>query len=96
MGNGGVFLILQYPLLMFFSMFCVYIIFSRKLNRYYTGTTDDFVKRLSDHNESKYPGSFTSRGIPWEIYLLIADLHSEQAYQIEAHSWHFTNHSLIF
>ncbi|MBK9046826.1 MAG: GIY-YIG nuclease family protein [Bacteroidetes bacterium] len=29
-------------------MFCVYIIFSRKLNRYYVGTTDDFVKRLAN------------------------------------------------
>ncbi|MBK6640818.1 MAG: GIY-YIG nuclease family protein [Bacteroidetes bacterium] len=66
-------------------MFCVYIIFSRKLNRYYVGTTDDFVKRLAEHNDIKHPGSFTSRGIPWESYLLIDDLHSEQAYQIEEH-----------
>ncbi|MBL7914958.1 MAG: GIY-YIG nuclease family protein [Bacteroidia bacterium] len=66
-------------------MFCVYIIFSIKLNRYYVGTTDDFVKRLAEHNDLKHPGSFTSRGIPWESYLLIDDLHSEQGYQIEEH-----------
>ncbi|MBK8874977.1 MAG: GIY-YIG nuclease family protein [Bacteroidetes bacterium] len=56
-GNGGVFFNYASPFFNLFLMFCVYIIFSRKLNRYYVGTTDDFVKRLAEHNDIKHPGS---------------------------------------
>jgi putative endonuclease len=50
-------------------MFFVYILFSKKLNRYYIGTTDNVEKRLSEHNSRLYVNSFTTRGIPWELSL---------------------------
>ena len=65
--------------------FSVYILYSLKLDRYYIGTTEDVTKRLDQHNNNKYADAFTSRGIPWIIYLTIADLSSEKAYELERH-----------
>ncbi|MFM7901111.1 MAG: GIY-YIG nuclease family protein [Bacteroidota bacterium] len=65
--------------------FSVYILFSAKLSRFYTGTTDDVLRRLDQHNAANYRGSFTAKGIPWELFLSIDDLGSEQAYKIEQH-----------
>ena len=65
--------------------FCVYILFSKKLNRYYVGTTNNFTKRLSEHNMGFYNDSFTAKGIPWKEYLVINELNSKQAFKIELH-----------
>jgi putative endonuclease len=46
-------------------MYTVYILFSKRLNRYYVGYTNDLVRRLSEHNRQK--GKYTDKGIPWEI-----------------------------
>ena len=72
-------------LVIMISMFCVYIIYSSKLNRFYIGTTDNFEIRLKQHNSAAYPDSFTCNGIPWTQYLLIENLASNQAYAIELH-----------
>jgi len=48
--------------------FSVYIIYSAKLKRFYTGTTDDFIKRLREHNNGFYPDTFSKKGIPWESF----------------------------
>jgi len=65
--------------------FCVYIIYSEKLGRYYIGTSDSFEKRLNEHNNAAHPNSFTSKGIPWNKYLVIDGLSSKQAFAIEQH-----------
>jgi putative endonuclease len=65
--------------------FSVYIIYSQKLDRFYIGTTDVVSERLIEHNQGKYAGSFTSNGIPWELFLVIDQLESAQAYKIEKH-----------
>ncbi len=61
----------------------VYILFSKKLNRYYVGTTDDIEKRLLEHNLARYKSSFTSKGIPWELKLAFEAQSSKQAYALE-------------
>ncbi len=43
----------------------VYIIFSSKLNKYYTGFTENIIIRLEQHNAGI--STFTSKGIPWEF-----------------------------
>ncbi|MBK9270109.1 MAG: GIY-YIG nuclease family protein [Saprospiraceae bacterium] len=63
--------------------FIVYIIHSVKLDKFYIGTTDDFNKRLEEHNHLKYPNSFTAKGIPWSLYLTILCKTSGQAYKLE-------------
>jgi putative endonuclease len=66
-------------------MFCVYIIYSEKLNRFYIGTSDNYLKRLDEHNDIKYKDAFTVKGIPWELFFVINCNSSTQAYQIEKH-----------
>ena len=61
----------------------VYILYSEKLNRFYTGTTDDPHRRLSEHNSAHYPDAYTSKGIPWTLFLTIACESSQQAYGLE-------------
>ena len=46
-------------------MYYVYIIYSEKLNRFYTGTTNDLDKRIEHHHSKFYLNSFTCKGIPW-------------------------------
>ncbi len=46
-------------------MYYTYILFSQKLNRYYTGSTEDVERRLQQHNWSRTPS--TKAGIPWEL-----------------------------
>jgi putative endonuclease len=44
-------------------MFTVYILYSKSLDRYYVGYTNDIDRRISEHNRKK--GKFTDTGIPW-------------------------------
>ncbi|RTY87502.1 GIY-YIG nuclease family protein [Flavobacterium sp. GT3R68] len=64
-------------------MYFIYIIYSKKLNRYYIGTTDDIEKRLNEHNAGFYRDSFTVNGIPWELCLDYGCESSEKAYSLE-------------
>ncbi len=53
------------------STYCVYILYSERLDRYYTGQTDSLSRRLSEHNGEDNGGS-TRSGRPWVLYLSIA------------------------
>jgi putative endonuclease len=44
-------------------MFFIYILYSEKLDRYYTGSSEDVSKRLERHNSARV--SATRNGIPW-------------------------------
>ncbi|MBX7152802.1 GIY-YIG nuclease family protein [bacterium] len=46
-------------------MFYVYVLWSYKLQKRYTGSTNDITKRLKEHNHGKTP--FTKSGIPWAL-----------------------------
>jgi putative endonuclease len=46
-------------------MFTVYILYSKSIDRYYVGYTNDIQRRLSEHNRVK--GKYTDRGIPWVL-----------------------------
>ena len=46
-------------------MWKMYIIYSKKIDRYYTGVTDDIEWRLERHNQGW--GRYTKRGIPWVV-----------------------------
>jgi putative endonuclease len=45
-------------------MYYIYTLFSSKLNRYYTGTTDNLERRLEEYNSKHYENAFTTKGIP--------------------------------
>ena len=46
-------------------MFVVYILYSNSLDRYYTGSTNNLERRLTEHNRKK--GKYTDAGIPWTL-----------------------------
>jgi putative endonuclease len=46
-------------------MWKLYIIYSEKIDRYYTGVTEDLPWRLERHNQGW--GRYTKRGIPWRL-----------------------------
>ena len=46
-------------------MFCIYIIYSEKLQRYYVGSTQSVEIRLQEHNAGK--SKSTRAGIPWTL-----------------------------
>ena len=46
-------------------MFTVYFIYSRSLQKYYTGQTNDFEDRLFRHNSGHE--KYSKIGVPWEL-----------------------------
>jgi putative endonuclease len=56
--------------------FHVYILFSEKLNKYYTGQTNNLEDRIFRHNAAQE--SFTASGVPWKlVWSMILDTRVE-------------------
>lgn len=53
-------------------MFYVYILKSEKSGQWYTGSTNDLRKRLSQHNLKQ--SNWTKSGVPWSIIYYEASL----------------------
>jgi putative endonuclease len=49
----------------FFMQYIVYIIYSESMNKYYTGSCEDFSIRLAQHNAGR--NKSTKPGIPWVL-----------------------------
>ena len=47
-------------------MYYLYIIVSQRVNKHYVGITDDYNRRLEEHNTSE-KNTFTSKYRPWKI-----------------------------
>ncbi|MGJ5640669.1 GIY-YIG nuclease family protein [Formosa sp. S-31] len=62
-------------------MFFVYILYSEKLDVYYKGYTNSVFKRLHRHN-SGYE-KYTSRGIPWNLILVLPKSTKSEAMVLE-------------
>ena len=43
----------------------VYILYSKVIDRFYVGYTNDLERRLAEHNRMK--GKYTDSGIPWNL-----------------------------
>ena len=64
-------------------MWMVYILYSRKLDKYYVGRTQNLPLRLQYHNSPIENRKFTARGIPWELQLGIPCQSKEQSIRLE-------------
>jgi len=51
-------------------MYYIYILYSEKSNKYYTGQTNDFLSRLQEHNSGE--SFYTKPHRPWELILLLS------------------------
>ena len=65
--------------------FLVYILFSEKLNRYYTGYTTDFEVRFNFHLKDDQARKFTYNADDWVEFLRIECTSKNQALAIEKH-----------
>ena len=64
-------------------MHSLYIIYSKKLNRYYTGETNDLPERLKTHNDHSYKNAFTTAATDWELKLAKEIEKKEKAVYLE-------------
>jgi len=62
-------------------MYFTYILFSSRINRYYTGQTTDPDRRLEEHNRGKTPGMAT--GVPWRVVFLKEHQTRKEAIKLE-------------
>lgn len=58
-------------------MYYVYVLRSEVSGQWYTGSTDDLRKRLSQHNRKE--SNWTKRGVPWAIIYYEASLTESDA-----------------
>ena len=66
-------------------MHYVYVLFSKKLKKYYIGETHDIALRLARHNSDYYENKYTKRGQPWELKFELECESKKQAKKIEQH-----------
>lgn len=66
-------------------MASVYILYSKKLDRFYIGSCKDFSYRFDQHLNKEFKESFTAMAEDWELYHSIDELVYEQARSIETH-----------
>ncbi|MFC4758040.1 GIY-YIG nuclease family protein [Solitalea agri] len=66
-------------------MYFVYILYSKKLKRHYTGQTTNLNQRLDTHNSISENDNWTKAGAPWELTLTIECESLQQAIKIELH-----------
>ena len=66
-------------------MASVYILYSKKLNRFYTGSCKDLAFRIERHLNKDFKGSFTAKAEDWELFIFVDALEYDQARRIEKH-----------
>ena len=59
----------------------VYVLYSLKWSKYYVGVTQDFEKRLNDHNTGR--NRYTSGGSPWTLVRLVSCKNRTEAMRLE-------------
>ena len=66
-------------------MAVVYILYSRKIDKFYVGSCLDFEKRLNEHNSHFFKRAYTTRASDWIIFYKYENLELELARKIEFH-----------
>jgi putative endonuclease len=66
-------------------MATVYILYSEKLNKYYTGSCNDLSERLDGHRSKTFKNAFTINSDDWTLYFSCLELDYKQARRIESH-----------
>ena len=64
-------------------MHSLYIIYSEKLDRYYTGETPNFDNRLNQHNSHYFNNNYTKGAKDWTLKLLFQTRNREEALYLE-------------
>jgi putative endonuclease len=65
-----------------------YILYSRKLDRFYIGVSVDVYRRLRHHNNRE--SGFTARGVPWQLLWYMPHVNLHEAESLERKLKHLT------
>lgn len=65
--------------------FCVYILYSESLQKFYVGETEDLGLRLQQHLEGFFQNSFTAKADDWTLFHNINCESKGQSIKIEKH-----------
>jgi putative endonuclease len=66
-------------------MASVYILYSKKSDKFYIGSTKELQTRIFYHKTKEFKGSFTSNYEDWELFFSIDNLKISVARKIENH-----------
>jgi putative endonuclease len=75
--------------------YCVYVLYSKKINHFYIGVSSNVEKRLLQHNSSFYKKAYTTQSNDWEVYYKSICLKKELAMKIERHIKKMRNRSYL-
>ena len=65
--------------------YSVYILYSKILDRFEIGQTQDLNERILFHSEKQFAGSFTTKSSDWKFFHSILCKSRTQAMQVESH-----------
>jgi putative endonuclease len=63
----------------------LYILFSKKLNKFYVGSCDDLEDRFDGHLKKRWGNAYTANVDDWFLFFSISNLEYIQARQMERH-----------
>jgi putative endonuclease len=66
-------------------MASIYILYSGKLDKFYTGSCMDLPYRIDQHLNKEFMNSFTAKADDWTLFFSKDDLEYKQARFIEQH-----------
>jgi len=66
-------------------MASVYILYSKKLDRFYTCSCEELNYRIDQHLNKDFSKGFTAKTDDWELFFFVDDLGYKQARMIEKH-----------
>lgn len=66
-------------------MACVYILYSKSLNRHYVGSCVNLEERMQEHHSKLFKDAFTARADDWQLLFSLSNLEYMQARKIETH-----------
>ena len=69
----------------FHTMATVYILYSTKIDRFYTGSCKTLEERLLQHSNKEFSDSYTSRADDWILFFHLDGLSHNTALKIENH-----------
>ena len=71
----------------------VYILYSEKIDRFYTGQTQDLNKRIERHNKGYE--KYTKKGIPWKLKCAVKCKSRGEAMKLEKKIKNFKSQARI-
>jgi putative endonuclease len=63
--------------------YCIYILYSQRIDKFYTGMTKDLEQRIFQHNNPISQMKYTAKGIPWQLYITISCNDKPHALKLE-------------